>query len=406
MVAKYSNNAWWVSFFLIIGLYAILILPSFADAQGNLRLGPLRIHPGFQVSEEYSDNIYHAATNEKSDYITRLSPSLRLQLPIRKHVIGLGYKAVFIEAASEEEYSTTDQYADFLLGLMFPGGLEIKLTDNFKDTSTAPESPTDKRNNYMMNDTMFLLAFGFEERWRIQLDYTHTFRSFDNTEDELDNYVEDAGKGTLFFKIFPKTSFLLEYRYSHRDNEDLDQPTTSDNENHTVHAGLSWAPGAKLSGAIKAGYAKKVWETSTLEDEATTSIDTDVTWHATEKVSLGLMAFRRIVETLESLERGSSAGFGMTYITTGGNLSFHHRPNAKISWKAGISYSRDEYNQTGGSTAKDREDARFGGSLSFNYQIQEWLGLGLRYNYVANDSNFDAQEYTENRGMFYINLAL
>ncbi len=403
MVKKYGRDAVRAAFFLIITLLVFMVLPSFIVAQGNLKVGPLRIHPSFQISEEYSDNIYHVSEDEDFDFLTKFSPSLRLQLPLRKHLIELGYKAVFIEATHEENYSTTDQLADFLLYLMFSGGLEIKLTNYFNDTSTPPESSMDKRNDYITNDSVLGLAFGFAKRWRIALDYTHTFKNFDHAEDEKDNYVEDTAKSTIFVKFMPKTSFLLEYRYSHRDNEDLDDPTTSDNVTHVAHAGLSWDPDAKIRGAIKGGYARKVWDAGAVDDEKTLSIDTDVVWDMTKKITLGLKSFRKIVETLESLERAGGSGFGMTYVATGANLSATHRPGSKTKVKLEFSYSHDEYN--GMSGTKDRKDERLGGALSINYRIQEWLSLGLRYNYTDSDSNIDGQDYSENRGMLYINLA-
>jgi len=121
-------------------------------------------------------------------------------------------------------------------------------------------------------------------------------------------------------------------------------------------------------------------------------------------MSFGLKAFRRFEETLETLERG--AAYGGMYTSTGTNLLASYRMNSKITGQGELSYTHDDYGRAGRVVAEGREDDRWRGAFSINYQIQKWLRCGLSYSYTDNDSNFDDLDYRENRGMLFIRLAL
>jgi uncharacterized protein (PEP-CTERM system associated) len=63
---------------------------------------------------------------------------------------------------------------------------------------------------------------------------------------------------------------------------------------------------------------------------------------------------------------------------------------------AGINYSMNEYNLPAGN---ERSDKNYMGNIGMDYNIREWLGIGIAYNYNRKDSNIEASEFVDNQFM-------
>ena len=71
----------------------------------------------------------------------------------------------------------------------------------------------------------------------------------------------------------------------------------------------------------------------------------------------------------------------------------------KFTLSAGFTYSYSDYNLP---VVNPREDDNYGGSLDFEYQIQDWLSTGIAYDYSRKDSNYIANDYTVNQYMIFL----
>ena len=97
--------------------------------QGNLQLGPLRLHPLFAISEIFDSNIFDTPDNAESDFITMYSPGINLFLPIRglKSELSASYLANFLDYRENPEEGRMDQYFDGSFKTLLPPGLGITL---------------------------------------------------------------------------------------------------------------------------------------------------------------------------------------------------------------------------------------------------------------------------------------
>jgi len=64
-------------------------------------------------------------------------------------------------------------------------------------------------------------------------------------------------------------------------------------------------------------------------------------------------------------------------------------------------YNNDNFTEIG-IYEKERTDNRAGFGASIDYKIRRWLTCNLSYFYINNDSNFDIEDYRENRFMLFI----
>jgi hypothetical protein len=172
----------------------------------------------------------------------------------------------------------------------------------------------------------------------------------------------------------------------------------SDYNWNRISAGLTWDPGAKLSGEFNVGYQKLEYDnevTSTLtrrEDKDTWTAATSVSYQATATTDLSLNLSRAI--------RNSASDNNEQFTDTGIGLNFRQQLLAKLSLIGGVSYSKNEYNTVAvAGTGELRDDDNYSANLGLNYAIQDWVSAGIGYNYSRKDSNAETNEYTDNQFM-------
>jgi len=386
----------------MLALLLFLVVPALGSAvelkeiPGNIHVGPLEVHPSLTVKEEYNDNIFLEASGESGSAITTISPGLSLQLPFRSHFLEVDYHSDLIEAARfHRVYDTDSHFVDALLNLDF-NRLGFLIGDNWASDSTIPDYKDDIRNNYIQNRFYVDTSYKLPGRYLLEGFYRHELRDFDSFrkpgdfDPELDNYHQYEIGSDLFYRFRPVTSVLFEYAFTHRNNEDKDFPTT-DSKAHRFWLGLKWEPTAKLAGVLKGGYVTYDYEGPS-DDWDGFGLATDLEYKISPYYFLRLSGFRKLLETSVTREEG---WYGTYYISTGGVLELRHIFTYKTSGFLRTFYFNDDYRERG-LIGKRRNDDRWGFGCGAAYQIQEWLGCRLQYNYVDNDSNINVEDYKGN----------
>jgi len=386
------------------------------DLPGNIHLGPLKIHPGVSVKEDYTTNIFRDYENRNSAFITTVSPRLVLQLPIRRHFLQIDYRADIIEAERfHKQYDTDSHFANLILDLDF-NRINILAGDNWESNSTPPNSEMDIRNDYYQNRAFCDVSYRLADRYKVTGFYRNTSRNFDDfrspwdptADPEWDNYMENDMGIDLFYRFFPKTFVLFEYGFTHRNLTDRGLPDTDrDSDSHRYWLGFMWEATEKITGTIKGGYYKRDYDKGgNSKDWDGFGMEGDLEYKLTYHDTFTLKGFRKLLETSftdSSVPMGGPGRYGTYYTSTGGTFAYNHRFTYKISGIADVSFFNDDYRQKG-SLGKKREDDRFAAGISGLYRIQDWLGLKLGYRYTNNDSNVDVESYRED--LFFGTLSL
>jgi len=379
--------------FLSVPLLSLAIEP--ADIPGNIHVGQLDIHPSLSVKEEYNDNIYDEASHEAGSAITTYSPGIAFQLPFQRHLLSMDCRADFIEPSRHQNYQTENYFANIMLDLDF-NILDIQIGDNWKRDSVAPDYEKDIRNDYYQNRFFFNTSYKLADRYKIKGFFRNENRDFNSFhkpwqwDPELDNYMQNEVGFNLFYRFLPLTSALVEYVYAHKNNLDKGLQST-DSDTNWVWLGLTWETASKITGTIKGGYTYRNYEAG-IDDFDGFGMKADLRYKLTSYTTIGLNGFRKPVDTAVTEEEGV---YGPYYISSGGTLSVDHKLTHKISANAHVSYRNDNYEEEG-IYDKKRDDDCYGIGVGVNYQVQDWLGCEVSYNYVDNDSNFEQEDYRNN----------
>lgn len=371
---------------------------------GNIKAGPVEVHPFVEITETYSDNIYrnYGGFKKESDFITTLSPGIRFVLPLKTHSLQLDYRADANWYARLSETNYTDHRGGGLVKLEFPGGLSLNFSDYFSHTTyprRAKEQPgvpaaldPYRELPRNINDLNATIKYRFLDRWAIEGRYNNYNYRYTHDYDEDGNYNRNLFGGSLYYRLTPRIDALLDYNFS---KVNYTEQNTDDNTNHSAYLGISFDPTAKLNGYLKLGWAYKKYDhTLAGRDSSISSPSTliDLNYSLSSYHIFNLKGNWSIQEDIDTNAPMTSTDFSFGYRHV---LKWHE----KISLNAIIGYGTEKFK---GSTTdvdgliKKRDDKKWYGGLGIQYALQRWLSFNLNYVYTDNDSNFINYIYREN----------
>ena len=402
------------TFFSCVTALLLAIVPLQVQAQqgGNIKFGNLSIVPGFTLQGIHDDNIYlgngkdSAGLAEKkvSDWITHAKPSLLLNylMPERGYV-NLGYQGDFAFYDENDSNNWKSQMGNFEVNYLAPGGLIFGINELY----TRAEDPFGGADQYNVgriskrwtNDVKTKLGYAITSNFRSILYYNNFKQQYNDIQDYTQDYTENEYGIGVETRFLPKTWGFLRYYYGQRKYNTLAPGETTDEFNtdlkwNKVSAGLTWDPEAKLSGELNVGYQWLTYDhertdTGILRENKNTWVAaTSIFFKATETTTLAMTLSRAI--------RNTASDTNEQFIDTGIGITLQQKLFTKFLLNAGLNYSKNEYNLPVGN---ERSDNNYKGNIGLDYNIQEWLSVGVAYNYNRKDSNIEASEFVDNQFM-------
>lgn len=376
-------------------LFFLLFLPGQAMAAGNLHYGSLEVHPYILLKETYNDNIFATPSDTEDDWITTITPGIKLVLPFRMHQFDLEYNAVINRYLDFTSENTTGHNASGKADLKIGSLFGLKLSDTFsRGHEPRDSSQTGFIEKYDTNAASASATYQLADRSKVQFDYTRTTWNFDRSE--FRSRDEDLAAVYLFYRFLPKTSAFVEYNFKKIDYDD--RASNLNSETNSVFLGLTWDITANTKGIVKGGYNRKDFDTRGVSGITTwgTSIDID---HAfSDYTSMKVVGQRMINE---------AGVLGASYfVTTGAFAEVTHKFTYKISGVARASYGADDFSNAIPPDTRKREDKTMLVGAGMKYQFKDWLEFTLDYNYRDRNSNIDFYDVTENTYTVGVNFAL
>jgi len=390
---------------------------------GRIHAGKLKIIPGLTVEEIYDDNIYLGnGTNrttelEESDWITHIKPGVMLDYGFagQRGGLTLGYQADLAYYADNDRNDWKNHTGIFGLNYAAPGGLFF----GFNNVYTNAEDPYGSDSQYKLgvaqtkrwdNDLKSKLGFVFSNRFKVTGFYNYFRQDYKERADFSQDYDDNEFGAGLDIKLFPKTWGFIRYHYGERDY--YSHPaivngvaTNSTGRNdadlnwHRVNTGLTWDSGAKLSGEVNFGY--QWWDYDNrldpagnrYKDKDTWIAATAVNFEATQTTTLSLSIWRTVKITGSNTKE--------YYEDTGVGLNLEQVFLTKFTLSVSGSYSSNDYNMP---VVKKKKNDNYGAGIGLSYDIQDWLSAGVKYSYSKKDSNYRADEYSDNQFSMSVSL--
>jgi predicted porin len=199
-----------------------------------------RFLPALELEESYDSNIYLSSDNETSDFITRLSPELRLEEVSATRTFAASYTMNLYNFNSHDD----NNYIGHEAGLSWDQRLSRNLSWHIMNTYYRSEEPLEEdpeytgvrrtRNEYSRNtvDTGFTYQFGAEDRVTV----SYLDNRLQNRDPEIEDDVEYGPSLELEYWLTHRHGFALGYSWSQIDYKD-EEPS---NETDEFDLGYRW----------------------------------------------------------------------------------------------------------------------------------------------------------------------
>jgi hypothetical protein len=404
--------------------------PLHAQTGGKINFGNFSVIPGIELQSIYDDNIYKgngteyasAATTKQEkkekDWINHIKPSLMLNYSLQERgAASMGYRGDFAMYGSNSSNNWKNNQGFLDVNYLAPGGLILGINDLY----SRGEDPFGNAEQYAVgriakrwtNDVKTKLGYNIMSNLRAMVYYNNSKQKYNDIADYSQDFTENEYGVGVETRFLPKTWGFLRYHYGQRKYDTLGagqiEAYNSNYKYSRISTGLAWDPGAKFSGEASLGYQMLKYDneyanaakTLRRDDKNTWTANTSVNYQATSTLDLSLNISRAV--------RNSGSDTNEQFTDTGLGLNFNQKFLTKFSIGGGISYSINDYNnnytdELGALSTDTRSDKNYMANLDLKYDIRDWLGVGIGYNYSRKNSNAKLNEYVDNQFMAKINI--
>lgn len=368
------------------------------------KVGHLTLRPQVAVAEVYNDNIFYQDQREVQDFITIVSPGLKLQLGRPEaNYISLGYNMDQLFYLENPDLKTAQHTIDVRTHLDFDrfrvegsdrvqflssplGGVIERVVG--PDGSVTIVSGNIDRTSW---DDTYTFSYDIGEKTGIYLRGTHNFIDY---QEGIGLYDLETWKGTggFAFRAFPKTAFFGEVHYGQTTTEP-NHPLLARNPELSFVGGYVGVRGnftEKLTGSAKIGYeAREFSDGSEAPSEPVVDISLSHLFSPKRMLSL----------TYSRLNTVSVQYSRQTYTADSIGVQLVQMLGTSRKWQASVSgnYILYQYEQTQGGSNRTQYDY-LRASINVAYYIQRWLTASAGYDFerVAGDSR-GVIDYNVNR---------
>lgn len=356
----------------------------------GVRVGSFYLYPKLSVTQAYDDNIFRTDSSEEEDFITVLSPSLRLKSNWNNHSLTLGARA---DVGLYGDNSNED-YEDYFLDAS--GVLDITRRAkaagslSYARRHEGRGEPDDAGGAEPTEYDQFNAAAAFKQKFnrlsatlgvkflRYDFDDVPTVNNDDRDRDEHEVYLR------LGYEIVPAYEAFILGSFNHRDYDDAvdDDGVNRDSDGYEVVGGVRIDLSGTAFGDVFVGYHEQDYDDSALDTISGVSIGAALTWNVSRLTTFKVDIKRTIEETTQT---GASGYFATVF-----GLSVDHEllRNFLVGGKA--SFSRNDYEGI------SREDDHLGANIYGKYMLSRNLYATLSYDYRDRDSSVAGDDYTSN----------
>ncbi|MBF0381989.1 MAG: outer membrane beta-barrel protein [Magnetococcales bacterium] len=389
------------AYMFIITLGAVGVAQGVGLELEGIQKGNVTFHPKLIVTQTYNDNRYldpSTVSSLTSSWITEESPGLDAIIEVGKHDLTLSYEGLYgqVHSSSTDNYMDHDLKSSMVFDFRRWLGLELNVGRkwghdekgaNDSIDSTDPNEHTTDSYGFSTRiggeNTKGKIEFGASH---LELDYTNNSVNTSGLE-----YSKLSSNGSLYWEIMPKTSLQTGVIYSNYDY--VINSVASDSSDTFYFAGVDWSATGKTEGNIKIGYMEKIFDDSSKEDYGGFSWDVAVKWQPLSHSNFVLMTVR---------SPGEPTGVGDHIVRDNSSLVWNHEWSDILFTKVQGSFSTADYQGVG----QSREDEEKIVDLGVGYKINRWGMVNMGYSYAVRESNEDANDYTQNKFMVMLMMAL
>ena len=373
----------------------------------NTGTSPIRwrgfeISPLLASSQTVDTNIYATDSNEETDTITTLRPSVQVRKSFGSHEAKLS-----MEGEAKKYWSNTDEDVfnfNTKLDGALKAGTDIQIPFELAYTSGHETRGQNFGGGFSKKPIAFD-SFGSAlgivynpDRLNLSLVGRYGGLSFDNGKDAASQRIvrEDGDRtstsveATASYEVSPGHEPFVSASYGTTDYKngtftgaDFSGPER-DSENFDVLAGWKLAYKGVLSGYAGAGYATRNYDSAQIDDIDTLKIAADINWNVTKKATLNL-ALRRAITEDSQITQGA--------VLSQGRLQLDYEFLHNLFYNAFVDYAFADFQSS------TREDDILNLGTGLRYNINPRWSVSGDYDYISRDSTVLSADYDKHQFM-------
>lgn len=380
------------------------------------------VHPFLSVGGFHTDNLFRTPDDEKSDWVTVITPGVWFSLPASQQKLlevnllntapgGLAvsrfrteaerrlqgyalYRADIREHDRYTEENRIDHHAEGLLRISLRGGLSLELVDVY-EVNRDPYGTGGSRqlDKYSANLFGASLSYRLSPKLTLRGDYGNYLLDYDEARNDHRDRTDNSWAAYAYYQATPKTALFLQFAH---DAIDYDADVNDDSDNLAYFLGVEYKVSIKTRAMLKIGYGEKSYDRNSAHDREDLLAEAQIDYAFTPKTSIYLKGLRRVLET------DQSGAFNI--LSTRAQVGYRQRILAKLRAEAAAFYTNNEYDGiiTIGTVSSERDDDEYGAILALGYAPVPWATMTVGYEYRERDSNFDTEDYKANT--FFVRL--
>lgn len=364
----------------------------------GIRAGSFLLFPKLDVQESFNDNVFATESDKKSDFITRIIPSILVDSDWNRHALSFqADTAIGLYLDNSDE-----NYEDYRVGtagrLDITGESYLSAGVDYKALHEGRGSPDDAGGTEPSEyDVVSGNVEFFQDLGRFNLTVDGTVESFnfddasaivggvpiDINNDDRDRY-ETEGTVRFGYEIIPDYEAFVRGAYNFRRyGADVDDAGFNrDSEGYEVVAGVAIDFGGLVFGDFFVGYAAQNFDDSALKTIDGATVGADMTWNVTPLTTVVGTITRTVEETTVA---GASGSF-----STALGLSVDHELLRNLLLGADAGVVRRDYE------GFNRTDDTFNVGVDAKYMLNRHLYLSSAYGYRTRTSDAAGVDYDEN----------
>ncbi len=380
-----GRNRGWVALALLAAVLLGLTEP--ASAVDMNAVWPELNLPGFKLTPFVTERVEHQANlllqprNELDDFISRSVAGVVVELPFGRHRLDVSARAEILRFFDHTQFDTEHYFLLANLVLLYPGGLKVRIREEFVKTSDPPGTELTGRLQSRTNTIAPEVEYAIARRFSIGANYAFTNVHFD-TVAQLNRDEHTFGL-TGFWKVTAKSDLLANVSYGIKE---FDSVTNRDAERFFGMVGLRGELTSRLSSTFRIGYEHREDDQRSANTLITSG---DWIFTPTPRTRFTLLTQRSIEE--------ATFGTANTYTASLLTLLVQQRFGPKLTFNGRLFTGLNEYPNKDLDVTRfhRRSDLLLGAGLGLDYQIQRWLGVGADYTFADRKSNFRNFDYTD-----------
>ena len=360
-------------------------------------IGPLTLRPLFDLSETYNDNVLFRGKDLVSDFVTTVTPGIKLQLGQGGgNLISASYLHDEMIYAQENQLSAGQDH--FVTGVRYLGNrLSIDGRDQIDSLSTVLgggySTPARELVDRLTISDRYNVGYEITEKTKAYLAGNFSMTDWGKNGTTLFDSTSFGGTAGFMFKALSKTSFFGEVYYG---ETVLDANNPKDALKGRPQAdfigGFIGARGDftdRLTGSAKVGYETRTFG---IQDTGAPVVEMDISFHRNDRSVLTLSYQRSQEVSMDSTPNVYTADLA--------TFSFSQSIGAadKLRAQLSLSYGMNSFDPS--KTYPIRNDVYYRAGTVLTYNYKPWLATYVSYEFNHFGSDLPAlidYGYDQNR---------